>query len=398
MNARGSKRKDYECFENTKPGDLVVGFETSPVNKAVGVFEITQRLHLDEDDGEEEISMLLQTVLPETYTHDKLKKIILSGDYSQLSTGSIHALEKEDYDRIINLEVSVDKKAYDLQQAVKEIFMGEQELVDILKNLIYKKNIILQGPPGTGKTFVAKRLAYLLMEEKDNSKIEMIQFHQSYAYEDFIQGYKPIGNGTFKLLNGVFYRFCKKAQADPGNKYFFIIDEINRGNLSKIFGELMLLIEADKRGPDNAVALTYDTANGRKFFIPSNLFVIGTMNTADRSLAVVDYALRRRFAFVNVNPSFERSFNNELLNNGIDEGIIQKIIERMRYLNRQILDDPSLGQGFQIGHSYFCNFRNGKGDEDWYQRIIKYEISPLLVEYWFDNPLIVREYIKQLEK
>lgn len=398
FNAKGIKRNNYQCFEQAKPGDLVIGFETSPVNRAVGVFEVMQGLHLNDDDGDEEISLLLQRLLPDTHTRDTLKQVLKGPNSSQLPTVSIHALEKGDFEGIINFEVALEKLPYTMEEALKELFMEEEDLVEVVNRLRYKKNIILQGPPGTGKTFMAKRIAYLLLEEKDSNKVETVQFHQSYAYEDFIQGYKPTDNGSFKLLNGVFYRFCKKATADPGNNYFFIIDEINRGNLSKVFGELMLLIEADKRGPDNAVSLTYGSANDEKFFIPDNLFVIGTMNTADRSLAVVDYALRRRFAFVDVNPSFDQSFKNELLNNGVDEGITGKIVERMRYLNKQITDDQTLGRGFQIGHSYFCNFTEGSGDENWYKFIMKYEIGPLLAEYWFDSPDIVQKMIDHLEK
>jgi 5-methylcytosine-specific restriction protein B len=296
------------------------------------------------------------------------------------------------------LEDNTEKEAYSFDHASKELFIKELQLQEIIKSLHKKKNLILQGPPGTGKTFAAKKLAYLVLEEKDNEKIETVQFHQSYSYEDFIQGYKPTEDGKFKLINGVFYRFCKKALADPGNKYFFIIDEINRGNLSKIFGELMLLLESDKRGPEYAVSLTYSSTQDNKFFIPTNLFIIGTMNTADRSLAVVDFALRRRFAFVDVNPTYNQNFINTLLNNGVDEGIIQKITERIGDLNKYITEDESLGEGFQIGHSYFCNLSENTGDEDWYQSIIDHEIGPLLREYWFDNTEMARKMIEQLKK
>ena len=231
---------------------------------------------------------------------------------------------------------------------------------------------------------MAKRLAYLLLEEKDDSKVEMVQFHQSYSYEDFMQGYRPNEDGSFKLENGVFFRFCKRAQADPDRAYFFIIDEINRGNLSKIFGELMLLIEKDKRGKKHAVSLTYSTSSELKFYIPKNVHLIGTMNTADRSLAVVDYALRRRFSFINVMPIFNEKFRNHLLNNA-DEAIVDKIIQNIGQLNLLIKSDKNLGNGFQIGHSYFCEPDTMNGDENWYRFVIENEIGPLLDEYWFDN-------------
>ncbi len=216
----------------------------------------------------------------------------------------------------------------------------------------------------------------------------MIQFHQSYAYEDFIQGYKPDGKGDFEIKNGIFYEFCKKALREEGKKFFFIIDEINRGNLSKIFGELMMLIEADKRGSVFSVPLTYSKDPDHKFYIPHNVYIIGTMNTADRSLALVDYALRRRFAFIDLEPQFHSStFKETLSDKGVPEAVIDTIVKRFNQLNQVITDDRKhLGPGFRIGHSFFCP---GGGDmtpdENWYRLVIQTEIAPLLKEYWFDD-------------
>ena len=218
----------------------------------------------------------------------------------------------------------------------------------------------------------------------------MIQFHQSFAYEDFIQGYRPKADGGFELRNGAFYAFCREAaKKENGDKrYVFIIDEVNRGNLSKIFGELMMLIEGDKRGCEYAIPLTYSPED-EPFYVPENLYLVGMMNTADRSLAMVDYALRRRFAFIRLQPAFGTDqFSNFLLEAGVEEALVSRIVDRLSRLNHKIRSDrKNLGPGFEIGHSFFCpRDEDEQLDESWYEAIIRREIAPLLREYWFDRP------------
>ena len=277
----------------------------------------------------------------------------------------------------------LDIKQYSFFSDADKPFIEEEELNDILDSLEIKKNIVLQGPPGVGKTFVAKKIAYEMMKKTDDTKIEIVQFHQSYSYEDFIQGIRP-SEKTFKVKNGIFYNFCKRAEQNPENKYFFIIDEINRGNLSKIFGELMMLIETDKRGKSK-VHLTYSEKDDAPFSVPENLYIIGTMNTADRSLAIVDYALRRRFRFVSLKPKFNDKFVDLLSTQVFSKYFIHNIIAKIDSLNQKIQSDKNLGEGFQIGHSFFCTNKMNKSENEWFKDIIKYEIAPLLEEYWFDD-------------
>lgn len=280
---------------------------------------------------------------------------------------------------------------YDKARFLDSVYMDEDSYDTLVSLVKSKKNIILQGAPGVGKTFAAKRLAYSMMGVKDPNRVMMVQFHQSYSYEDFIMGFRPSEN-SFKLKHGVFYEFCKRAEVDSDNDYFFIIDEINRGNLSKIFGELFMLLESDKRG----VALQLLYAD-EKFSIPENLYIIGMMNTADRSLAMLDYALRRRFAFFDLKPAFEsdgfKSYQHSLNNDKFN-----KLIDCIKQLNLAIKSDETLGAGFCIGHSYFCDLDKSETyeREDSLDRIVEFELIPLLNEYWFDDVDMVNEWSNNL--
>ena len=404
-NDKGNKRRIYKYFEEAKPGDLVIGYESTPVKQIKAIFEITEGLHIDDNEGEI-INFEIKEIVKDPISWDELKetKGLENCEVFINNQGSLFSLTLDEFDIIRDLideknivsEKEIEKveiKQYSFSSDPDKPFLEEQEIAEIIHSLEVKKNIVLQGPPGVGKTFVAKKIAYEMMKNTDDTKIRMIQFHQSYSYEDFIQGIRP-SEKSFKVKNGIFYEFCKKAELEPDQKFFFIIDEINRGNLSKIFGELMMLIESDKRGK-YSVPLTYSDKDDALFSVPENLYLIGTMNTADRSLAIVDYALRRRFRFITLEPKFNNRFKDFLNSKGFSSDFIQEISSKLKLLNDKIKSDKNLGSGFLIGHSFFCN-ANSENERKWFENIVKFEISPLLEEYWFDDSEKVRNEIDLL--
>lgn len=378
-----NKRRIFQNFLDAKPGDIIVGYESTPVKQIVALGVVSK----EHDDENFYFKKTEQLTVPIDYQDLLHLPELENMEYLKNAQGSLFSLTPEEYNVLIDIirdsnPVNSEKEVYPSyteKDFLSEVFMTESDLKTLKGLLSRKKNLILQGAPGVGKTFSAKRLAYAILGRKDDTHIERIQFHQNYSYEDFIMGYKPQENG-FKLEYGVFYQFCTKAANNPHEPYFFIIDEINRGNMSKIFGELLMLIEKDYRGPDNSILMAY---NKTSFNVPDNLYIIGMMNTADRSLAMIDYALRRRFCFYTIKPGFDtegfkkyqKSLKNPLFDN---------VIEKVKDLNAEIAADTSLGEGFCIGHSYFCG--NGEYTPDILYSIVFYEILPMLEEYWFDDP------------
>lgn len=396
-----NKRQKYKYFHEVTPGDILVGYVTSPQREIVGICQITKALY-DAGDGEriefEKVERLNKPVLYESL---KATPELQNCEPLVNHQGSLFKLTEQEYDIIRTLidETNPTGNAaptpYTKEMARQGLFLSEAQFDQALDALSEKRNLVLQGPPGVGKTFVAARIAKALIGSDDLSRIATIQFHQSYSYEDFIQGFRPTAKGTFDLRYGIFHQFCRRAQRDEatGRPYVFIIDEINRGNLSRIFGELMMLIEADKRGKEWAVPLAYAADPEDKFYVPENLYVIGTMNTADRSLAMVDYALRRRFRFMALRPEFASpSFVAHLEARGVDTALVKRIVTRMKALNDVIAaDTKNLGPGYEIGHSFFCPRNGTVADESWYRRVVQSEIGPLIQEYWFDDDKKVDE-------
>ena len=379
-NENGNKRRIFQNFLDAKAGDMIIGYESNPVKQIVAIGRVSA-----EQDGEKLFFEKVEGLTsPIDYATLKECPELERMEYFQNPQGSLFKLTRGEYDFILDMireenPVSTDAAidAYTKSDFLDEVYMTEKRYENLVAVLRNKKNIILQGAPGVGKTFAARRLAWSMMGEKDDSRIEFVQFHQNYSYEDFMMGYKPVEDG-FELKYGIFYRFCQKAANQPDKEFFFIIDEINRGNMSKIFGELLMLIEKDYRGTKATLAY-----NGLSFSVPKNLYIIGMMNTADRSLAMIDYALRRRFSFFEVEPGFD-SEGFIHYQNGLNNETLNELISKVKDLNHEIALDKSLGKGFCIGHSYFCG-RDICTDE-WMHSIVDYDILPMLSEYWFDDP------------
>jgi len=291
---------------------------------------------------------------------------------------------------------------YSVEDILKDgCFLERAEIARLLDRLRTKKNLILQGPPGTGKTWLAKRLAFALMGQKDDGKVRAVQFHPNLSYEDFVRGWRPTGEGKLSLADGVFMEAIKAASKDPSSKFVVVIEEINRGNPAQIFGELLTLLEAGKRTPNEALELCYPDADGKRrpVHIPENLYVVGTMNIADRSLALVDLALRRRFAFVALEPRLGQVWRDWVVKEcAVDPGLVADIERRVAELNDQVAADARLGKQFRIGHSYVTPaHRLEAGDtKKWFQQVVETEIGPLLDEYWFDAPDEAQKAIARL--
>ena len=289
-----------------------------------------------------------------------------------------------------------ESKTYSIDNIVNDgCFIPRLQLENILDRLRTKKNLILQGPPGTGKTWLAKRLGFALKGSRDESRMRAVQFHPNLSYEDFVRGYRPSQNGRLELVDGPFLEMIEAAKTDPA-AHVIVIEEINRGNPAQIFGEILTLIEDGKRGREEALELSYRKSHDERVYVPDNLYVIGTMNIADRSLAMVDLALRRRFAFVELEPILGPTWRNWVHKHSkISQETLEDIGRRLGELNEKIADDSRLGLGpqFRIGHSYVTPSPESRITDarEWFRQIVETEIGPLLDEYLFDQLKRARE-------
>lgn len=396
-NEKGNPRRIHKNYLAAKPGDPIIGYESSPTRRIVALCEITK----EHDDERLYFHKVRDIEGGLTFEQIKNDPILSKCEFSKNPNGSFFALTDEEYARFVELlgiegeedsddnpiESADDQQevpAYTDEDFLSDAYVSDDDLADMKSLLERKLNLILQGSPGTGKTFCAKRLAWAMMGQKDNSRITFVQFHQSTTYDDFVCGFRPDGSGGFVVKDGPFVRACREAARDSGRKHFFIIDEINRTNISKVFGELLMLIEADHREVDSVLL----TVSGERLTVPKNLYIIGMMNTADRGLALIDYALRRRFAFFEMKPALEHPrFLEQLADCG--DPHMATLVEATKEVNKDIAADAALGDGFRIGHSYFCGATDAK-------LVFRYELAPLVREYWFDDAKKVEQELDKL--
>ena len=383
LNEDGTLRTLHKNFTEIKRGEIVVAYEVEPSNEVLGLCICVQELQ-DERIMLKKIDGLTDPVTRYNLeTHIELANL----EVFRYMQGTLFKLSKREFEVIYSMirELNPKKRyqiydAYSKETFMKEVYFDDAEYEELANLILSRKNVVLQGPPGVGKTYIARRMAFSLIGAKDDEKLLNVQFHEMYSNDEFIEGYRPDDIGIYKYKRGCFKRICNKARNNPKDKFFVIIDEINRGNIPKIFGEAFSLIEIDKRGKENYIELS---CSRERFYVPDNLYIIGTMNTFDDNLALSDYALRRRFCFYNINPVFENENFKDFCKYS---PLLVKIIDKIKEINLE------LDENTQIGHSYFCK----PMPDSEIKMIIKYSIIPLLKEYFKKTPSKYERLSKEL--
>lgn len=383
-NEDGTPRTLYKNFEEIKKGEYVIAYELEPASEVIGICQCIEPLQ-DNKVMFMKVEGLTDTIIRYNIeSHIELANL----EVFRYTQGTLFKLAQREYEVIYSMLRELNPKKqyryydeYNKQKFLKDVYMDEKEYDELRALILKRKNVILEGAPGVGKTYIAQRMIYSILGQKDEEKILSVQFHAAYSNDEFMGGYRPDDIGIYKYKRGCFKRFCSKARNDPDHQYFVLIDEINRGNIVKIFGESFSLIELDKRGKDTYIELAISR---ERFYVPHNLYIIGTMNNYDESLAITDFAVRRRFCFYTIKPAYDNENFQKFYH---QNPALEKVIHGIQEVNAG-LDDR-----IKIGHSYFCK----PMDNEELSMTVKYNLIPYVKQCYQNDPATENKMVQILE-